>query len=285
MPTCINSQAEREIWERLRGALLRRERLRDFPVLVLAAHPDDETIGASLLLAQVENSMVAFLTRGAPRDRRLWPPAMVGSEDDYAKARHQEALRALRWAGVSEDRIFSLHGVDQEAIFQASSLAGELKKLVEQLKPQFIVTHPYEGGHPDHDAAALIARLVRDRVRGSQPALIEMTSYHAHKGRSVTGEFLPAKFSEELCLELSIEERERKQQMLEAYRSQQLVLASFTADCERLRPAPAYDFHQPPHAGRLWYEQMGWALSGKRWRELAQAAEREEASCRSPSSA
>lgn len=282
MPASIYSQAEAEVWEHLRRALLRGERLEDYPVLVVAAHPDDETIGASVLLTQTKKSVVVFLTRGVPRDRRLWPPGMAGSEEDYANTRRQEAIQALRWAGVSEERIVSLGGRDQEAICEASGLAAKLEKLVRELKPRVLVTHPYEGGHPDHDAAALIVRLARARA-DSPPALIEMTSYHARGGRSVTGEFLEPATCDELCLELGSAERERKQNMLAAYCSQQLVLSSFPSDRERLRPAPNYDFQKPPHPGRLWYEQMGWPLSGERWCELARSAQLEEAPCRSPS--
>lgn len=279
----MSSQAEIKVWERLRRALSGRERLTAFPVVVLAAHPDDESIGASLLLAQVEKSSVVFLTGGVPRDRRLWPATISGGEEDYAKTRREEAIRALCWAGVSEDRIFYLPGRDQEAIFQASSLAAALYSLLSELKPRALVTHPYEGGHPDHDAAALIARLARSRLRSLRLALIEMTSYHAREGRSVTCEFLEAESRDELAVELSSEEQGRKQRMLAAYSSQQLVLASFGIDRERLRPAPDYDFQRPPHPGRLWYEQMGWPLSGERWRELARTAGLVEAPCRSPS--
>jgi hypothetical protein len=36
-----------------------------------------------------------------------------------------------------------------------------------------------------------------------------------------------------------------------------------------VRPAPLYDFTKPPHAGKLWYESLGWSMTGRRWRELA----------------
>jgi LmbE family N-acetylglucosaminyl deacetylase len=275
----MNLQAKQDVWSRLRTALAARQAPEDFPVLVLAAHPDDETIGASLLLAHAPRSMVAFLTAGVPRDRSLWPASIHGSAEDYANIRRQEAIRALSWAQVSEPWIFWLAGVDQEVIFDVRRLAKGVRSLLCELRARALVTHPYEGGHPDHDAAALIARTACCRI-DDPPALFEMTSYHARQGRSVTGEFLNSRPCDELSLELSREERERKRKMLAAYDSQQLVLASFTEDRERLRPAPDYDFEKPPHPGRLWYEQMGWPLTGERWRELAGRAELEEGACR-----
>src|SRR5262245_42709457 len=38
---------------------------------VLAAHPDDETIGASRLLRRLSQPLVIYLTDGAPRDTRF----------------------------------------------------------------------------------------------------------------------------------------------------------------------------------------------------------------------
>jgi hypothetical protein len=71
---------------------------------------------------------------------------------------------------------------------------------------------------------------------------------------------------------LSREQAARKQRMMAAYRSQQAVLQSFDTEKESLRVAPEYDFAQPPHPGKLWYEQLGWPLSGQQWRALARSA-------------
>jgi LmbE family N-acetylglucosaminyl deacetylase len=134
-----------------------------------------------------------------------------------------------------------------------------------------MVTHPYEGGHPDHDSAALVARIAVSLL-DNPPALLEMTSYHARDGQCVTGEFLDSGPLPEISFELSDDDRDRKRRMMDAYASQRLVLENFPIDHECLRFAPEYDFNQPPHSGKLWYECMGWAMTGLRWRELANAA-------------
>jgi hypothetical protein len=107
--------------------------------------------------------------------------------------------------------------------------------------------------------------------------MLEMTCYHARDGKCFAGEFLPQSSvqpasSTELVLRLSSEEILRKADMMDCYQSQRLVLQSFPVGTERLRPAPAYNFSRPPHRGRLWYECMGWPMTGKRWRELATQA-------------
>src|SRR5215469_18559093 len=126
---------------------------------LVAAHPDDESIGASALLARCPNACVIFVTDGAPQDRKLWPKAIEGSRQQYAAIRRQEAERALAHAGIPARQISWLGGVDQEAIFTVAQLLARLVHLVEQVRPESLVTHPYEGGHPDHDCTALLASL------------------------------------------------------------------------------------------------------------------------------
>jgi LmbE family N-acetylglucosaminyl deacetylase len=247
----------------------------------LAAHPDDETIGASLLLSRFPQSAVVFLTDGAPRDTRFWSAQVNGSREAYAETRRQEAFKALNYAGVWQNRIFWLAGVDQEAAFEIPTLAGRFAKIVAEMRPETVITHSYEGGHPDHDSAAVVAAIAISSLETSH-FLLEMTSYHAREGRCVTGEFLNSDPTSELCFELSSGDRDRKRRMMDAYASQRLVLENFPIDCERLRLAPEYNFAEPPHSGKLWYECMGWPMTGVRWRELATSALAglQEPSCR-----
>lgn len=246
---------------------------------VVAAHPDDESIGASRLLARSQNAYVIFVTDGAPRDQRFWPQTIASSRGQYAAIRRQEAERALAHAGVPGRQIIWLGGVDQEAIFSVPELLARLVDLVDQLQPELLVTHPYEGGHPDHDCAALLSSLALQPFGIDLPRF-EMTSYHARDGRLVTGEFLTSNPGEEWLCELSEDDKTRKRKMFAEYPSQHQVLESFAIDCERFRLAPAYDFRKPPHAGKLWYECLGWAMTGERWRALAAARPERELSCR-----
>jgi LmbE family N-acetylglucosaminyl deacetylase len=242
-------------------------------VLVLAAHPDDETIGASQLISRFPLSAVAFLTDGAPRDTRFWSAGANSSREAYAEIRRNEAFRALGYADVSRQSVFWLGGVDQEAAFEMMRLAERFAKLMGDLRPDIVVTHAYEGGHPDHDSAAVVARTAASLLDNKNPpALLEMTSYHARDGHCVTGEFLDSGSSPELCFELSSDDRDRKRKMMDAHASQRLVLESFAIDRERLRPAPEYNFIEAPHEGKLWYECMSWPMTGARWRELATTA-------------
>lgn len=251
-------------------------------VLLLVAHPDDESIGASAALGRLRECRVVYLTDGAPRDPRFRSPHVNGSRDFYARVRAEEAASALTCVGVPPQRISFLGGVDQEAVHELPRLLKSFLEVVNEFQPAAIITHPYEGGHPDHDAAALLALLAKrywEQHHSRVPEILEMTSYHARNGTRVSGEFLPgvAAAGEELpvltlTLTLTAEERSRKAQMLACYVSQWHVISDFPLEPERLRVAPAYDFSKPPHDGVLWYETLGWSLSGAKWRELAAEA-------------
>jgi LmbE family N-acetylglucosaminyl deacetylase len=247
---------------------------------VLAAHPDDETIGASAILGRLPDVTVVYLTDGAPRDKRFWSAGGHYSREEYARIRGREAESALEVVGIPPDRIHYLGGSDQESIFESRSLVESLSSLLCERKPDVLITHPYEGGHPDHDSAALVASLAVSTLTDKgliAPELLEMTSYHARDGRCFMGEFLrePAAqpgSSDELIIQLSSEEYARKKCMMDCYESQTSVLRNFPLGPERLRVAREYDFARPPHQGMLWYEAMGWPITGERWRQLAARA-------------
>jgi LmbE family N-acetylglucosaminyl deacetylase len=223
---------------------------------------------------------VVYLTEGAPLDPQFRSPHVSGSRELYACVRAEEAASALSFVDLPPERMLFLSGVDQEAIFRAAELIQELVPIIQEFKPAVIVTHPYEGGHPDHDTAALVAR-VSARIAGqssNRPDVLEMTSYHWADGKRVAGQFLVSPPALDnythppIRLKLSPEERTRKARMLGCYVSQWHVLSDFPLEPEQLRRAPVYDFTRPPHEGQLWYESLHWPLNGSRWRQLAAQA-------------
>lgn len=242
--------------------------------LLVAAHPDDETIGAGATLSYLPGCAVLHMTAGAPRERRFYPEEFTGSRDEYAQLRRAELEQALAVVDVPPSQSRMLGGVDQEVALELPALTSVLVATLTASRPSVILTHSYEGGHPDHDATALIvhaaAEILRRKV-GLDPLIIEMTSYHAGAGGLVTGEFLGAGGGAVFTFALSTADRYRKERMLACFRSQRRVLAPLTAaiEVERFRVAPRYDFTRPPHPGPLLYEQLGFPLTGERFRLLA----------------
>jgi LmbE family N-acetylglucosaminyl deacetylase len=247
----------------------------DGPILILVAHPDDEAIGCGAQLSRMRDLVIVHVTDGAPAGLEATRAAGFADRDSYAMARREEALAALAGAGAANARFISLGVIDQKAAFQIAAVADRIAGLIRDLRPEAILTHPYEGGHPDHDSTAAALQLACAMIgRGGAepPPVLEMAFYHREGEGMATGRFLPNSVMTEAVIHLGPEQQNRKQSMLNCYRSQHAMLALFGCGEERFRIACDSDYSRPPHEPPLWYEQFDWGIDGARWRALAEAA-------------
>lgn len=245
--------------------------------LIVVAHPDDESIGAGARLRHLGDAWVVDVTDGAPRDQSCAERRGYATREEYAEARRQELYDAMAVAGLPRDRLISLDFVDGEATLRLAELCLRVTELVDSIKPDVILTHPYEGGHTDHDATAFAVHLACGILRRegvNPPAVLELTSYHARNGRKVVQQFLPHERADrdQRIVHLTEEDRSIKQQILECFGTQRAVLERFGTEFEKFRPAPRYVFTEPPHEGTLNYEMYGHPDRGKTWREYAAQA-------------
>ncbi len=230
------------------------------PNLLVVAHPDDETIGLGGQLHAFENLSIVHVTDGAPRS--------FPAREEHAAVRRRELLAALGIAGIAPERATCLGVADQEASLDLAGLTARIAGLFRELAPHAVYTHPYEGGHPDHDACAFAVHAACGMV-DAPPAIREFTSYHCRGGAMVTGEFLCARSVTTVLL--SRVARARKQRMIECFRTQRETLRPFRCDAERIRAAPRYDFSRLP-AQEILYDHYSWGVKSAEWIERARAA-------------
>ena len=242
--------------------------------LIVAPHPDDETIGTGNWMDRHRDTdiTVLHLTDGSPLDLSDARAARFRSRKAYALARRRELRAALALVNISADRMRCFGYIDRECHLNLPELIARLAGLVEDLKPEVVLSPSYEGGHPDHDSAALAVAAVRRRV--SKPFRHrEYRLYHAdHTGAMATHQFLPDSAAPVEIHSLSPAEQDTKRRMIERFKSQQKILKEFAVTDERFREAPLYDFTRPPHEGMLLYERWGWKMTGAEWRKHALAA-------------
>lgn len=243
-------------------------------MLVVAAHPDDEVIGASTILCEMSHVSVLHATDGAPLDLCDARAAGFGTRADYTGVRRAERGAALAMAGVSAERTLDLDIPDQQAGHRLAELACSLRGVIRRTGARLVLTHPYEGGHPDHDALAFaVAAAVRSigRDGDAPPHVWEMACYHERDGVLATGVF-PASEDQGHVVALDDEARARKQRMFDCYATQSRVLASFPVGEERFRRAPGYDFTAPPNRGVVYYERFAWGMTRAVWMERVRGA-------------
>lgn len=244
-------------------------------LIIVVAHPDDETIGIAGHLAALSNTTIVHVTDGAPRDLRDARTAGFARSEDYAQARRDELAAAMALARIGVDQLFGLGIADQEATRNLVPLALQLAGFFRDRTPRFVATHAFEGGHPDHDATAFaVAAGCRLLGKGgfAMPIVVEMAYYHLGPDGPVYQNFVSG--SSSACLEIELDRAtlERKQQMLACFASQRRTLASFTSSVERFRIAPDYDFRSLPNGGRLLYERLHLGLTGEQWLSLVRVA-------------
>ncbi len=239
-------------------------------VALVAAHPDDETLGLGGQLAGFAQLILVHLTDGSPRDGADARRGGFASREAYARARAGELRRALEAAQARPAMQLNLGCVDQEAVLHLERLARELAGVLSGCDA--VVTHPYEGGHPDHDAAAFAVwsacELLRRRHE-SPPERWEFASYHARGEGVAWGEFAADAGYPEWSLELSAAQRARRYAALAEFHTQAAVIAPLRDAPERVRRAPAYDFLAGPPPGQVLYDRFGWRMSSPRWRTHA----------------
>jgi LmbE family N-acetylglucosaminyl deacetylase len=235
-------------------------------LLVILAHPDDETIALGGHLMKLADARLVCLTDGAPGDLADARRHGFATAAAYAAARRRELASALALVGCEPNSVRCLGIPDQQAARRLADLSRRLTGLIKAMRPDFVLTHAYEGGHPDHDAAAFAAAAA---CHDTGVALIEAPFYHLGPAGTVYQRFPSAPAMPELEISLPLSARRSKGGMLACFATQAETLAPFTTNIERFRLAPPYDFRRLPNEGRLQYEEWRLGLSGAEWLRFA----------------
>ena len=247
----------------------------DAPIALVVAHPDDETIGLGPLLKLLRGAHAIHLTDGAPRDLRCVQAAGFRSSADYATARARELARVLDLTHVPAARRHTFAIGDQEAFRHLPTIVAALSALFKTEGIKAVFTHPYEGGHLDHDACACAVALACKHLEQAgvkAPVVMEMAFYHESEHGLVTQRFCQESEGE-IVIPFHQDEALVRAEMLAAHASQTAILGLFREDLARLRPAPTYDFRRLPNHGHIFYHRFIDDVTPADWIEAVHAAQ------------
>ena len=182
-------------------------------ILVLAAHPDDEVLGAGGVLARNAESVEAILvwiaTDGTRQEGVL--PKDVAA---YAEKRRAEARRAASLLGVPEPLFAGMP--DRELGADPRRLDDALSALFHEFRPELVLCPSPVEIHPDHRA---LAEALYGRVSASRPGDSDHDLYRLVRVAfyEISHPLLP-----NALVDIS-EVAARKMEALSAYESQQGV--------------------------------------------------------------
>src|SRR4051812_24702154 len=176
--TAVDGVAQREAFTPL-----------DFPrrLLLVHAHPDDETIGTGATMAKyaAENALVTLVTCTLGEEGEILVPDLVhlAADKDDGLGRHRigELAAAMEALGVRDHRFLGGPGRWRdsgmmgtpandrpEAFWQADldEATRELVAIVREIRPQVVITYDENGGygHPDHIQANRVATAAFDKA-------------------------------------------------------------------------------------------------------------------------
>jgi N-acetylglucosamine malate deacetylase 2 len=143
-------------------------------VLLVAAHPDDETSAGGLLARYAEEGYhvcLLFLTRG--EGGPCGDPPLCEREE-LGRVREQEARDAAAILGVEEVTFLPyidgarVNGILQPIAAPLDEIAIAIQTQIERLRPEIVITHGSDGeyGHPQHIQAH---QATLQALRGLQP--------------------------------------------------------------------------------------------------------------------
>jgi LmbE family N-acetylglucosaminyl deacetylase len=147
------------------------------PVLVIAPHPDDETLGCGGLIARRRSEgrrvVVVVLTDGRALLVRLGI-LTDPTPEEVSRLRKDETRRAFRILGGDPADLRFLDFENERLIEKKGEAVAKVAAVLKEVAPSEVyVTSPFEA-HPEHVAANAIVREAR-AAAGVGPTILEYT--------------------------------------------------------------------------------------------------------------
>ena len=210
--------------------------------IVLAPHEDDEMLGVGILLQRFCGHVkVVFMTDGAPISgypmKKRMLPSPIMSREEYADIRKGESVLAANTIGLKESDLAYIGAEDSGLSHVLVDTCEALRGMISSFNPYYIFFPAYEGGHPDHDATAAIAKALSHYDDLREISFFEYALYSSPDGLKIFNEFQDAS-SGDIRIIAEHDERNIKKEAVSCYKSQLGgLLGNFSIERETIRPA------------------------------------------------
>lgn len=223
-------------------------------LLILAVHPDDETLGCGGLIQQAVEAgatvKVAFITNG---DNNPWPQRYVETRwkvsakdrQRWGQRRQSEALDALAVLGVRKNNALFLGLPDQGITALLETGADEVIDLlamtISETRPTLVLGPALDDTHRDHNATAVLVDMALTKMpQESRPRLL---TYLTH-GEKVF-------MTDNHVLELSRDQQETKRRAILCHKTQMALSSNrflaYAKSREVYFNPPMVERYQPLH--------------------------------------
>ena len=250
------------------------ELARQIRCVVIVAHPDDDVVGAGGLISRLDDVTVLHVTDGISKNGSA-SDADSGEGPQSARSLIRESRTALALANVPADQIIEFGLSTEQPPLELANLTRRIASLLRQIAPDIVLTNPYEGGDPDHDATAFATHAALRLLRQSgfkSPSVFEIALYPTPGENERVLDFLPSDAAEITTLLLDKKARDLKRQMFACFTTRPNLKRENSFSRERFRRPPRYNFTAAPNGGKLNYQRVAAGVECDEWQDLVRKA-------------
>lgn len=197
-------------------------------VVIVAAHPDDETLGTGGLCQRAQDAGIRLEVVVATDGRHSHPDSPTMSPDELGRVRRAESTHAL--SEVAPDAHLHFLGLTDGAVAETEdSVISTLVDLIGDGRHTLLVATWRHDGHPDHEA---VGRAAATAAYRTSARLLEYPIWLWHWGDQDS-----APWDDLRLLSLSDDQVTAKRQAMAAHHSQVAPLSPAPGDETLLSPA------------------------------------------------
>jgi LmbE family N-acetylglucosaminyl deacetylase len=173
--------------------------------LLVIPHPDDEVECASLInriISSKKEFKIILVTNG--------------DAGENPELRLHEMSNSVKYFGINQNDFYSLN-ISEKSLFENYlEIYGKVRQIVEEYKPDCLITAEYEGGHEGHDSVNFLAH---QAIKEFNTVHLTYPVYHFREMKRYGVDFQEGKKTD-FTLELTEEEKELKIKLIQIHSGQ-----------------------------------------------------------------